>query len=207
MRCVLAILFLVLAEVGISAEEDYFPLAVGDEWTMASAASIGGIQTVAVHTKIERGVMINGKTYVRLHTWGDGLTPKDDKTALQRKDDHGVYFIDEKTKDAAEQVVCALPLKVGDSWQRVVGTMTITTTVVGLETVSVPGRIYENCLHLRLKIPGLSTADSWRAPSVGVVKSETVFETGLELSDVLTEFKALRFFEWVKTGRFWSVWI
>ena len=140
--------------------------------------------------KIEGTVEKDGKTYFRTRTSMDASPIKGESTMLVRKDEKAFYSIDESVPGSVEQVEIPLPLKVGATWTRKRGPLTITDTVMGLETVSISGRKFENCYHIRsIASDGSSSEDFWEAPNVGSIKSKIVYRNGMKITLAVKDFK------------------
>jgi hypothetical protein len=111
---------------------------------------------------------------------------------LLRRDEHGVYSINEMIEGSAEQIEVSLPLEVGSTWQQLEGTKKMTHTVVGLDNLEVGGKTYENCYHIRISTDGGGyTEDFWEAPIVGNVKSVISFGSGLKITLTIKLFKSI----------------
>jgi hypothetical protein len=193
MRCAFLILMLATGAFSASAEGEYIPIAIGDEWTMAAAmvSPTGLITKGLVRRRIESAAEKNGKAYVRSRTWTVGMQKMTESTKLLRKDEKAVYSIDESNGDSTEQIEVVLPLKAGVTWQQTVGSKTMTNTVVGLESIEVSGKTYENCYHIRISsADGSYTEDFWEAPRVGDVKSIIAYGNGAKLTLTIEEFKS-----------------
>jgi len=193
MRRALLTLLLVLGAFSPLARGEYIPIAIGDEWTMTATLFFpdGKAAEGIVRRRIENGAEKDGKTYVRSRTWTVGLPKRTESTKLLRKDAHAVYSIDEKIENSAEQIEALLPLKAGATWSQTVGSNTLTHTVIGLETVDVSGKTYQNCYHLRTtSADGSYTEDFWEAPRVGNIKSIIVYGNGVKFTLALEEFKS-----------------
>lgn len=182
-----------LASLSAADESAYIQLKEGAEWTMdAKLVSPKGEVLPAVGRRvIESGVEKDGKKYLRERTW---LEVKGDKVTgyskLARKDDAGFYTIQEDQDSATEQCEIVLPLKVGQSWEFTSKGKTMKCSVIGLETVTIGDKTYENCFHLRTTgADGNFTEDFWESPNEGSVKSELVYAGGVKMSFTLTEFK------------------
>jgi hypothetical protein len=173
--------------------DSYFPFNIGDEWTSAITIAVPKVNASAVvgfHQKTESIVERNGKTYFRSRNWWDIQPDNHETITLSRKDAKGIYGIDENSKDAMETLFIPLPLNVGAKWDTIVGSKTVTDTVVAVEDVEVSGKTYKKCLHTHSSSSdGSSTSDSWRAAGIGDVKTVTVFDNGNINTQILKEFK------------------
>lgn len=172
-------------------QREYLPLNEDYEWTMnARIVSVTGTTLNAMaHRKVERRVVRDGKSYFQMHTWVENKVLPVDYTLLCRKDRFGFYTITEGETRDEEQLELILPLKVGQSWQRLVGKYPVKDAVISVETVTVEGRRYTDCFHIRSATPdGSFTEDSWEAPDVGCVKSEMAFGNGARITLTLTDF-------------------
>ena len=168
-----------------AAQDAYFPLAIGQETTLADT----GDSQYEIHTNIVAMVEKNGKSYFRSREWRPN-TPGE-FTELLRKDEHALYSVDEGLH-STEQVKFTLPLKVGSTGQRSYGRRTEKYAVITLETVEIAGKTYENCYHIQTIVTDARvtyTVDSWEAPHVGTVKSITTDRNGRRSTEVLKEFK------------------
>jgi len=173
-------------------QHDYYPSSDGGEWIMnAQVVSPSGAATPATaHRKVEGQVEKDGKTYRRMRTWSDiGSSPKEFLT-LFRKDEGGCYTLSEQEKDAVEQTEMIFPIKVGRTWTRIFQGVNFTATLVGVESVIVGDKTYDECLHIRaVTADGKMTEDYWEAPKVGTVKADMVYPNGVKLILTIREFK------------------
>ena len=193
MSFLLCLALLTATGFSASVDEDYFPLAVGQERTMAatSVSATGEIFEGLLHRVIEGTVEKSGKTYFRFRTWTDGLPRQIDYLECVRKDEKGYYSIDEKDEAAVEHVDYVLPLKLGASWKRVANSRTTTVTVLAFESIEINGEAYKNCCHLRTTNTATQfTEEIWLAPNLGSIKSLMAFGGAARLSLTLKDFKA-----------------
>jgi hypothetical protein len=185
-----------VAIVGRAAAADpspsFFPLIDGSEWIMDAKliSPNGNVAPTTAHRLIDGSVQVNGRKYYRMRTWMDLGTAKNVATKLIRKDETGVYTIEQGGKDATEQREVVFPLGIGLTWQRTSHGGTLKDTVIALETVTIGDTIYDNCLHLRTTTPDHKFSESyWEAPEVGSVKSIMTFANGAKIVLTLREFK------------------
>lgn len=173
--------------------KDYLPIQVGSEW-LSNAAFVspkGDKTTGTGRRQIAEKVEQDGKTYFRTRTKLEGGAKPMEYSKLIRKDDAGLYSLAEGVVGAKEQLEIPMPLKAGQTWQTTAGPMTITNTVVGLESVTVGKKTYKECFHIRVESADKSyREDYWEAPVVGNVKSEIVATTMGKITLTLREFKA-----------------
>jgi len=164
--------------------DDYEPLALGQD-SLMTATQIGpdgAKQVGTAHQRVEEAVMRNGQIYFRFHTWTEGWLENPDFTDLLRKDEKAFYRLLEDQPDAVEEIDLVLPLKVGNSWSHKGLIGTLKTTVLEQEDVTVNGKTYSKCFHTRtVAADGSHTEDSWDAPGVGTVRSDTVFKGGARI--------------------------
>lgn len=112
-------------------------------------------------------------------------------TKLVRRDEKGIYSIRGNEKDAQEKLEIPWPLRIGLTWITLVGPATFTNTVVGIESVTIGEKKYDNCYHIHTEAwDGGYLEDYWLAPTVGTVKSEIIYGKGNKLTLPLREFKA-----------------
>jgi hypothetical protein len=185
---------LMMAVGGISAmaEDDYFPLQVGQVRIMTTVyVSAEGKVVGSDHSQnITSTVVTDGKTYFRCVSGNKGPQRPLLPPILYRKDEKAVYSLEEAAGGAVERIELVLPLRVGATWQRVVGRVTRTVTVMGVETVEIDEKTYLNCYHLcETSEDGSYTQDAWIAPGVGTVKANTVYDNGMRMNLTLKEFK------------------
>ena len=192
MRYVLFSLLIVL-RFSAFAEDDYYPLVIGQERTMLLVMmEPDGSATIGREiTKIERTVEKGGHAYFLCHVWSEGFQDKIDFTYLARKDDSGVYIIDERSGFADERRELILPLKSGLSWNQVIGPRTFTTTITGLENVKVYGdKTVDNCYHFQNTVDDDSCIRSASyANGIGMVKNSLILKASRSLVYMLIEFK------------------
>lgn len=192
MRYVLWILLLILHGSPAFARDDYFPMAVGDEWTM-SVTMTGNQEPpqYGVYRRIIDAAMDkNGKTYLHSKISFEGMPFKAEGMKLMRKDDHAVWSIDQRMENATERLETVLPLKTGSHWERNVRGMPMTNTVLGKETIVIDGKTYKNCFHIQSTWSnGTFISDSWQAPNIGTVKKQLTYSDGLTFTYLLKEYK------------------
>lgn len=171
---------------------DYLPIQIGAEWTSTAAfvAPSGNKTTGTGRRKITEKVELDGKTYYRARTKLEGGASPLEYSKLIRKDAAGLYSLPDGVAGAKEQLEIPMPLTPGQVWQTVAGTVTITSRMVGVETVTVGKKTYKDCLHIRVDSADKShQEDYWEAPVVGTVKSEIVSTTMGKITLTLREYK------------------
>jgi hypothetical protein len=191
-----ALCFAVLSLSALAADIDqskYLPLNPGDEWIMDTVITTPKGKTVNATTRRKTGdtVVQDGKTYFRTSTAIEGVPKPVETIRLIRKDRTGLYSVPIGDKDAKEEREIVLPLVVGQHWQRTKDGQTVNESVIGVETVAIGEKTYENCYHIRTEIPDKGfREDYWEAPVVGDVKSELVYRNGTKITMTLREFKS-----------------
>ena len=173
-------------------EPDYDPLATGCEWIMDATITgpDGTLKTGIARRVVENEETRNGKAYFRTVTTVERPLPPLSEVKLSRKDQTGFYSLDPKSKDAKEQTELLFPYKVGLTWKKFSSGMTLTDTVIGFESVTINGKKYDNCVHLRSTTDdGSYTEDYWNAPGLGSIKSDMRYSNGAKISLALREFK------------------
>jgi len=196
MRLLTATLLVAFSSAAYTLEkEEYAPLAEGAEWTMDVVVTYpnGNKATLTMHRKVEAIETHKGKEYYR------GVTrlfkPGAESSAriitqLVRKDAAGLYTVDLGSEEATEQTELLLPLQIGKNWMSVDEEISFKVSVVAVETVTIAGKVYENCFHIRMvSTDGLVTKDYWHAPNTGVVKQEATQANGVALIATLKKFK------------------
>lgn len=191
----IALLFFAILASPITAADldsaQYFTLQKGDEWIMDTTITLpnGTMLKSTGHLSIEGTVEKNGKTYFRGRTWLDGLASRFESTRLLRRDADGAYSIEDNESGAKEQVEMMFPIKAGNTWNTEKEGKPRTFTIVGIETITVGDKTYENCVHLRIVSSDGTTNDNWEAPKIGAVKLMDVRSDGTTILMTLTEFK------------------
>jgi len=184
---------ILIADVAVAADpRDYFPVSKGAAWVADARveSALGSVLTGTAKVVSEEEVEKEGKRYVRERTVWDLEKVHNEFTKLTRKDETGVYSIVEGVTETVEQKEVPLPLKVGAMWSFTVNGKVLQITVLGIENVTVAGKTYEECYHIRKTLPGTRfTEDVWEAPKVGAIKSESVYEDGTKMIFTLREFK------------------
>ena len=176
----------------VPADDNYLPLSKGAEWTMDAelVSPEGGITKATAKRLVGDEVERNGKIYHRTHTWIEGAPFKFEYSKLTRKDATGFYSIDEREENGTEQMEVKLPLKVGEQWERQAGGILMKESIVGIETVTVGSKTYENCYHIRsAAADGSYVEDYWEAPNVGSVKSQSSYKVGSKNLLTIRKFK------------------
>jgi len=193
MRYVLFSLMIAFMGFSALAEDDYYPLVIGQERTMLLVMrELDGSAIIGEEiTKIEKTVEKNGHTYFLCHVWSEGFRDKVDYTYLARKDESGVYLIDERSGFADERRELILPLKSGLSWKQVIGLRTFTTTITRLDNVKVYGdKTVGNCYHTQITVDddGCIRSASY-ANGIGMVRNSLILKAGRSSVYMLKEFK------------------
>jgi hypothetical protein len=173
-----------------AADEDYYPLNEGDEWTYNTKIVTPDGKTFEATTYQKTGgtEIRGGKTYHLVRTWTEGGPFRSDVRSLVRKDGAGVYSLDPRGRDPKEQTRMVFPLKPGLTWQRQIQERTESEEVGRMETVVIGEKEFKESYRVRLKASDGLTEDSWKAPHVGTVKSE-VRTQGIIFTVTLREFK------------------
>ncbi len=131
----------------------------------------------------------DGKTYFTSHSEFDvpGMPPmRYDK--LVRKDSKAFYSMllnDGIEREEAEVVV---PLKIGSAWETQLP-MVRNHSVIGIETVKIGDKAYNDCFKIRSEAKEGGVETFWEAPNVGCVKSE-IKAGGATITLTLRSFKA-----------------
>lgn len=176
-----------------SAEQsDYAPHAEGHEWVMDGEITYpnGEKKSVTGRRKVEGSVEYNGKTYLKSSTSLEGGPERPPYVKPTRRHSTGLYSVEENVQDAKEEPEILFPLKEGLTWKRSFGAQMMTHTVLGVETVTIADKKFEECFHIRsLTDKGDVTEDYWIAPNIGSVKSMITYANGVKLTLTLREFK------------------
>lgn len=176
-----------------SAEQsDYAPHAEGHEWVMDGEITYpnGEKESVTGRRKLAGPVEYDGKTYLRSSTSLEGGPKRPPYVKPTRRDATGLYSVEENVQDAKEEPEILFPLKEALTWRRSFGTQMSTHTVLGVETVTIAEKKYEECFHIRSVTDKSDVIeDYWVAPSIGAVKSVITYGNGEKLTLTLREFK------------------
>jgi hypothetical protein len=168
-------LFLVLARAqaadGPETQSHYFSFHQGDQWVLEVTliAPDGKEMKATIHRRIGEEVQRNGKTYFRFYDHRDEPT-KMEHTFLRRRDAIGVFSLDDGDEEAEEQPDALFPLQPGQSWEAKDKDGGVKVSVVGVESVTIEGKSYENCFHIRFVHENGNIGDQWEAPDFGPVK-------------------------------------
>lgn len=190
LRFLAAALFLIHG-VAISQgaeDKDYAVIVEGSEWTVNVEYFGGSVWRPAGTAYGEVGTTVrrNEKTYFRVEEVGGGIA----RRLLMRIDAKGWYEINEDDPNAVEQRRVALPLRVGSTWEWERYGKRLKATVVGLESVTIGNKTYEDCYHVRVQSTGEQFfVNYWHAPFVGQVKSVVRKHSGEMIRTTLREFK------------------
>jgi hypothetical protein len=167
------------------AEDDYYPMTVGNMWnyhgviTYEQADADTGATFITVAEVTAETQLTNGEDVFELTNLDSTFTRPPDETTLvntrvnyARKTDDHVLAYDSKD-DTEPDTVLALPLEDGKTWTvSSKGDTTITATVDGQESITVPAGTYE-CWKVRMTLTVGSTSQDvywWYAEGVGHVK-------------------------------------
>jgi hypothetical protein len=166
---------------------DYLMIRLGNEWIfdVVSVESNGAIEKGTAHRIVNEQVERDGHKYFRGLTTVQSSHPLE-YTKLLRTDASGLYSLAENARDSREEHEIVLPFKVGDTWETAAGSTK--NAVVGQESVTVNGKPYEDCFHIRSESKLLSI-DYWQARGVGMVRLNAMFKDGKKMTLALREFK------------------
>jgi hypothetical protein len=186
------LLWFALTSLALTAD-DYLPLAEGHEWIMDMTMTLpsGEAKTSTARRKVGATQEVKGKLYHRVVLSIERQNAVEDANWF-RKDATGFYSLDPKDPEASEEVEVLFPLEVGKTWLRNTGPKKVTNTVVALESVTIGGKTYDKCYHIRTTSADGFTEDFWLAPEVGNVKSVIVFGNDRKVTLTLREFEAAK---------------
>lgn len=187
----LAVLMIGTTQCWTAENSDYLPIGEGVEWIMdLRIFRLDGTKLEGTgYRRIAGTVQRDGKIYFKSRTWTEGVPPYSQEK-LVRKDEHGFYTIDEHEPNPEEKTDVLLPLKVGASWKGVMDGKAVQHTVVGISTVNIGDKVYEDCFHIKAQTNDESYVEEyWEAPRVGNVKSIIRYASGVKIILTLREFK------------------
>jgi len=185
------------------AEVDYFPLAIGTEWTWEITKILPEGETFkgVAHDKVVGPVTKNGHEYIQVDqtlTWG-----KEDKSqgiknhfssSFMRRTSKG-YFRSNGSA-AGETLLYQLPFRNGATWETEWMDRPLTTKVLISSsapfTLTTGGKTYTNCALIRDDSPLPLFVTRWLAPSVGTVQEITTGPDHTKTLLTLKKFKAGR---------------
>ncbi len=180
------------SRVSAAEEKDYLPVKLGNEWfsDITVTSPDGQIVTGRLHRVLSDVVQLDGKQYIRERTNAemDKGPNREFITRLLRKDEAGLHFKLSDAPGAKEKIAISQPLVVGEKW--ISDSKKLKQTVIGLETITVAGKVYENCYHICIELPdGSFRDDFYEAPIVGAVKDTVVYPDGTKFEILLREFR------------------
>jgi hypothetical protein len=187
----LSALLLLLLKTSASAEDndDYSPLKIGDEWIMDVVTKTPKEIKCALIVRITHTMDRDGKQYFAQQRITESKSIAQGMDVFVRKDETGIYSIDQANNHGKEQADIQLPFVVGKEWTRYVGSNEGKETEIGIETIAVGGKTYEKCFHVRVETNDRSfRLDFWQAPNVGQIKAEASI-AGLKSTMTMREFK------------------
>ncbi|MDI6785925.1 MAG: hypothetical protein QMD92_04360 [bacterium] len=158
---------------------DYFPLKVGNSWTMEDKINNG----FEISTVVKENVEFEGiKNCFEVKVEGkdiDGNTTYSIYDYQKKDKDYSVSLMGSKYKDDEEWVnekanYCILkyPIEIGKEWiaEEDEGDISKSKIVATNEKVIAPAGVFKNCLKIELRNNGVFNGFEWYAPNVGVVK-------------------------------------
>lgn len=182
---------LILSACSAPGGSDYFPLGKGAKWdySMTYMVALGGTGQARATSRVTGTIEVNGKTYYRVVTIYQGLPGASQDTVLYRRDDDGIYAIDESDSSRTEYLAMTSKLLPGTTWQIATPNRTLTSRIEGFETVDVRKETFHDCLRVSYKgsVSGHDTeGEDYYAKGVGAVKGSqrgTGFALDYHLSD------------------------
>ena len=180
----------VIDVAAFGGDEVYFPLEVGATREMYVLVMPPNkvVSFASAERKTLEKVKRDGKEYFRQRTSIRGGGMDQAYTALVRVDEKGVHVIDERHADAREEIDIRFPLEIGKTWTSL-RDREIVWRVVGVETVKIKNKTYEDCLHLRGEAKdGKYIEEKWIHKGVGDVKVDIRMDK-IRVMMALREFK------------------
>lgn len=157
---------------------DYCPLIQGARWTYA-------VRIISPKSVEKNGTMVSeiggeevlGKLrYTRFTNTPQGLPLGSAQVGFCRRDERGVFYRQSLNEGDSEVLLWPDPLTVGRHWETTVGGVTRSFKVEGLESSSMTGKKYENCVRISFEQnspSGRTTGTDLRAPGIGSIRQET----------------------------------
>jgi hypothetical protein len=175
-RLLLLIPVIVIVGCGLFGGEDFFPLAVDNEWLYEGHEYSGDSSNFVMNSKITGEDQINGNdvfvfvdntTYYQFFPMAD--TFEESETSYVREDKDTIWYYFSKT-DSMPMIVALLPFELGKTWDMIYGTDTTTFTMTAQEDVTVPADTYKDCWKIEMKSGGTVLRNMWFADGVGQIK-------------------------------------
>jgi hypothetical protein len=184
-RLLLLIPVIVIIGCGLFGGEDFFPLKVGNIWkytgytTMqdTAATTVDTTSMMVAENEITGTVQIGGAdAYVSVTKLTNytyipmvDTTESVDTSYIQESND--TIWSYDAVSDTTPMITMVLPLEQDKTWSQVMGTDTITYTVIAKEDITVPAETYTNCWKVEMTHSGSDQkAYYWYADGTGTVK-------------------------------------
>lgn len=175
--CVLA-LYLAVAATPAHAQRggrDYFPLAVGSQWSYGGRFSPAGAKPLTLRgtARVSGKVLIRGKEYYRYTITSNfsevlkARRPFED-VRYYRVGRGGIFILSGKDDDGPELLELPIPLRSGLKWSS--GTAKAQVERAG--KIRLGRRTYSGCLKVTFRAAdGARSTEYYLAPGVGVIKA------------------------------------
>ncbi len=171
-------------DYSVFTASDYFPLSIGSTWTYTRTENDKKPYDHSVN--VTGTVSHDGQIYHRLSEPGPW------NFTDFRIEDNSVYAF----SDNDDVLFLKFGVVPGTRWDSgvIAGTYTRKGAFIGTETVETPTGIFENCVHIEIKVvygeTSFDSYDLWYALGVGLVKSVKIVENyGRRLEYVVDELK------------------
>lgn len=178
------------SSTGPSGPVNYFPVAMGNRWTMTMSGFVipAGVDTVTVTGTFERTVIDTTTHAMGYKLWvmeeisattftqGDTtVTYRDTSYAYTMESDSELVAYDD-TITTEYEILVKLPVTVGETWEPYTDDNSVTREILSISTiVSVPAGSFSSCLHLQdtdSEAPD-DNWEMWSAPGIGPCRVET----------------------------------
>ncbi len=192
------ILVFFLSALACTQRSDYLPVADGMRWDYAIELDLENNvrKQKKLTIRYDGEEIINGKKYFKRYSSSDGAS--ENLGGYDRKAEEGLFTVPASDKDKPEFLDVPLLLKVGETqtfnWN--VGQLPYTRemTLLGMETLSLSGKTYKNCLKFSQKLWYEKDAAKvvvmnfivYYAPNIGKVKKvDTVGDKTMMTSNLI----------------------
>ena len=175
--CVLALYLAVAATPTYTQKggKDYFPLAVGSQWSYRGRFSSEGSKPVDLQgaARVSGKALIRGKEYYKYEITSNFSRASKSRGSFEdvryyRADRGGIFILSGKDDDGPELLEMPIPLRGGLKWSS--GTAEARAEHAG--TMKLGGRAYSGCLKVTFRAAdGARSTEYYLAPGIGVIKA------------------------------------
>lgn len=187
-----SVLLFLLVGCSQSGGDDYFPIMDGlrKEYAVQYRSS-DGVENGRSVIRIDGQKTINGKVYFKEVIVFSGLSGFEPVIFYSRKDESGIYMVEEAHMDHPEYLSTRFPLEVGKEWAVSLPWSDKQCRIEAIETAELLDRKYESCLKISFrtvyKNSGFEVEGySYYCPGVGLVKEHLKGNDGTLMTAEIT---------------------